>query len=618
MSSNAQKMIALGMPPELAKVVSSAAASEVSATNISAALKKTNLSVPATAKMVLPRIPVQYFGGIGDGNSHPLSEFYANLAAAQAVYPFATSLTQEIDHCAIQLGLRVSHNNHAGEHPVIFLPRGRYLVASLQGYTHAGIEGEGEGVSHSIVAINHGYIAEIMQLAGTVGDVIKFDANSDITGTRPDDGSIADVSIRKISFRGQWTLGSEEAANNVIGCTDGVRFTQGVHIEDLFAHNFGGDVISTDAFPIPAIFKNIWGVSIGGDVISMASTGAPTKAGQLYDFDAIQGDFVVGALCRIDGTGIRDAGGSLAGVSMAFRNFKHEIDSSATSTTAYGPDTIVLSNVDRASVIVENCNPQPSNPLGGGTPVTNSVLKIIGTVGPYYEVIGSRMGSANGLADFLVDDQFRGIQVSKRCRSASFMPDQKMWLGHAVTDLSQRSRVLNDDTKVLDAFDRFSIQTDGKMAFGGGANAADAFFYRSGSRRFQFDDAIQAKRLMARGGPLLVAADFALSAGWGTTATVTVDAANSNTDQRFRVTVNSNGTGQAANPVLTLSFSEDLFGVNQAWVVAPVAVAMMATESTGAIAHVSTGTRTVGTLALTYHDTPVAASTYVFDVVMIG
>lgn len=41
------------------------------------------------------------FGGIGDGASHQLNTVYGTLAAAQAVYPFATALTQEIDWCAI-------------------------------------------------------------------------------------------------------------------------------------------------------------------------------------------------------------------------------------------------------------------------------------------------------------------------------------------------------------------------------------------------------------------------------------------------------------------------------------------------------------------------------------
>ncbi|MEG5924064.1 hypothetical protein UXO48_22745 [Enterobacter hormaechei] len=45
----------------------------------------------------------EQFGAIGDGTAHPLSERYATLAAAQAVYPFVTSLTQTIDWAACQL-----------------------------------------------------------------------------------------------------------------------------------------------------------------------------------------------------------------------------------------------------------------------------------------------------------------------------------------------------------------------------------------------------------------------------------------------------------------------------------------------------------------------------------
>ncbi|XPL50787.1 hypothetical protein ACMFY2_13565 [Enterobacter cloacae subsp. cloacae] len=44
----------------------------------------------------------EQFGAIGDGIAHPLSERYATLAAAQAVYPFVTSLTQTIDWAACQ------------------------------------------------------------------------------------------------------------------------------------------------------------------------------------------------------------------------------------------------------------------------------------------------------------------------------------------------------------------------------------------------------------------------------------------------------------------------------------------------------------------------------------
>jgi hypothetical protein len=39
-------------------------------------------------------------GTVHDLNSHPLSGYYSSLAAAQVDYPFATSLTNEVDWCA--------------------------------------------------------------------------------------------------------------------------------------------------------------------------------------------------------------------------------------------------------------------------------------------------------------------------------------------------------------------------------------------------------------------------------------------------------------------------------------------------------------------------------------
>lgn len=48
---------------------------------------------------------VKQFGAIGDGSYHPLSEIYASLSSAQAVYPFVTNLTQSVDWAAWQAAL---------------------------------------------------------------------------------------------------------------------------------------------------------------------------------------------------------------------------------------------------------------------------------------------------------------------------------------------------------------------------------------------------------------------------------------------------------------------------------------------------------------------------------
>ena len=50
-------------------------------------------------------LSIKDFGAIGDGASHPLSERYSTLTAAQVDYPFVTSLTQTIDYAATQAAL---------------------------------------------------------------------------------------------------------------------------------------------------------------------------------------------------------------------------------------------------------------------------------------------------------------------------------------------------------------------------------------------------------------------------------------------------------------------------------------------------------------------------------
>ena len=64
------------------------------------------------------------FGAIADGNSHPLSEIYSILALAQVIYPHATSLTNEIDWCAIQGAI----NYFGTSEGVVDLDHGKYII----------------------------------------------------------------------------------------------------------------------------------------------------------------------------------------------------------------------------------------------------------------------------------------------------------------------------------------------------------------------------------------------------------------------------------------------------------------------------------------------------------
>lgn len=67
-------------------------------------------------------VSVKDFGAIGDGNEHPLSERFGSLSAAQAMYPFVTSLTQQIDWAAFQAAFNLA----AGR--AIVAPAGVYIL----------------------------------------------------------------------------------------------------------------------------------------------------------------------------------------------------------------------------------------------------------------------------------------------------------------------------------------------------------------------------------------------------------------------------------------------------------------------------------------------------------
>jgi len=76
-----------------------------------------------------PHIDVRAFGAVGDGSSHPLSSYYSTLAAAQAVYSFATALTNEIDWCGIQAALNYA-NSSTTQRGHIKIPPGDYIMSA--------------------------------------------------------------------------------------------------------------------------------------------------------------------------------------------------------------------------------------------------------------------------------------------------------------------------------------------------------------------------------------------------------------------------------------------------------------------------------------------------------
>lgn len=87
------------------------------------------------------------FGAVFDGNSHPLSAYFSSLAAAQAVYPNAIALTDEIDGVAIQAAInfcqaRVVNFSYGG---TVIVPQGKGLINQPLTITKSSVSLESQG-----------------------------------------------------------------------------------------------------------------------------------------------------------------------------------------------------------------------------------------------------------------------------------------------------------------------------------------------------------------------------------------------------------------------------------------------------------------------------------------
>ena len=119
---------------------------------------------------------------------------------------------------------------------------------------------------------------------------------------------------------------------------------------------------------------------------------------------------------------------------------------------------------------------------------------------------------------------------------------------------------------------------------------------------------VQVKRLSAHSGTALVAGDFALSAGWGSTATVT---AVIGTDQAWQMLVTSQGAGIAAGPTITLTFHDGT------WTNSPICNSKIQ-GGTGSLTAALTDNPSATQNIITFQGTPVSGLTYLISSVAIG
>jgi hypothetical protein len=375
-----------------------------------------------------------------------------------ASYDFTDTIQNLID---------TAYDTDGEEHPTIYLGSGQYSVTQLKSYNHVRIIGEGQGTAHSAVADQ--YQTEIIQPAGTNLDLILFD-------TGDTSSFVHDVSIEGISLRGGWT-GPGDATTTAGSAIkfSGVTPGQNVQIRDLNIHDFAEDGIELTRHAIPANFRNIWGRKLGGNVIHVK-----TVAGRgSHDFSAhnIGGDYIVGAIINLDEAAIVAGSGNSLQASYLFQDIKHEIDSDGVATDTYGQDTIVINDCDRGSVVVINANALVS---GTPTPDSNSVVKITGSKRPNLTVINSRMGSGDGVSDFLIDDDVASETVGKRFRNAIWSANTyNLLTSNNNADIIEETRQRAEGTGTMDAYARFKRSIAGLFSWGSGAADVDTSLSRA-------------------------------------------------------------------------------------------------------------------------------------------
>lgn len=116
---------------------------------------------------------------------------------------------------------------------------------------------------------------------------------------------------------------------------------------------------------------------------------------------------------------------------------------------------------------------------------------------------------------------------------------------------------------------------------------------------------INARRYGGTGGTAIVAGDFAIGGGFGTTASIS-NVKSGSDDTRGAVQVSSSGTGQSANPSIVLTFKDGTYTS------VPFAVACFDTGLTSPLTGAAPWGTQAGatTLTLTYFGTPVAGQSY--------
>lgn len=156
-------------------------------------------------------VNVMDFGAVNSTGLHPLSDYFATLADAQAIYPSATALTDEIDTVAIEKALAycVTNNRDTLYFPPSATVGGSYKINKfiVVPYVSSGRQGVIKLLGDSATADQKNYVACLQRTISAAG--FQFYGTS--LATDPSNKLMKKNFIQGLTFDGGWAAYNTDA-----------------------------------------------------------------------------------------------------------------------------------------------------------------------------------------------------------------------------------------------------------------------------------------------------------------------------------------------------------------------------------------------------------------------
>ena len=269
------------LAPDAALQTNLALADGLNGSNLVGFLQAGQSAQPRTVQgKTRDRISVKDYGAIGDGVSHPMSSRFATLAAAQAVWPVVTSLTDEIDWAAFQSAI------NANSGAIVEVPAGTYIINRAISITTSFTTLEGSNqYAPTIITTN------------LIDDIVRIDCGTNI---------LSGIAIRQLYFDASAQKTNGAGLKVAVTSPGSLTWTSLEHLRFGANMAFGIDVqsaffLSMNEINILGVGSNRVGLRLAGldstskinDVkISNFKVIAGTSGGQTYG--VVIDDFVEG------------------------------------------------------------------------------------------------------------------------------------------------------------------------------------------------------------------------------------------------------------------------------------------------------------------------------------